>query len=47
LEAYRDLAIDVHRHVIPPSYRAALHAAGIDADGGRLLPDWMPVLRSS
>jgi hypothetical protein len=39
--------IDVHQHVIPPSYRAALHAAGIDADGGRPLPDWMPVLRSS
>jgi hypothetical protein len=26
--------------VIPPSYRAALHGAGIDADGGRPLPDW-------
>lgn len=32
--------IDVHQHVIPPSYRAALHGAGIDADGGRPLPDW-------
>jgi predicted TIM-barrel fold metal-dependent hydrolase len=32
--------IDVHQHVIPPSYRAALRAQGIDADGGRPLPDW-------
>ncbi|MCF3941410.1 MULTISPECIES: amidohydrolase family protein [Gordonia] len=34
--------IDTHHHLIPPSYRAALAAAGIDAAGGRDLPDWSP-----
>lgn len=32
--------IDTHHHVIPDFYRDALRAAGIDAAGGRTLPDW-------
>ena len=36
--------IDTHHHVIPPFYRAALQAAGIDAAGGRDLPAWTPEL---
>lgn len=34
--------IDVHQHLIPPPYRAALRAAGITQAGGRTLPDWSP-----
>ncbi|MCV7420624.1 amidohydrolase [Mycobacterium yunnanensis] len=36
------LRIDTHHHLIPPDYRAALRAAGIDDAGGRALPDWSP-----
>ena len=36
--------IDTHHHVIPPFYREALQAAGIDAAGGRDLPAWTPEL---
>ena len=32
--------IDTHLHAIPDFYRDALRAAGIDAAGGRALPDW-------
>lgn len=34
------LRIDTHHHIIPPDYRNALRKAGIDAAGGRALPDW-------
>ncbi|MGV9711926.1 amidohydrolase family protein [Gordonia sp. NPDC003424] len=34
--------IDTHHHIIPPFYLTALKAAGIDAAGGRNLPDWSP-----
>jgi hypothetical protein len=34
--------VDVHQHLIPGFYRAALSAAGIEAAGGRALPDWSP-----
>ncbi|MFI1917826.1 amidohydrolase family protein [Nocardia sp. NPDC020380] len=34
--------IDVHQHMIPPDYRAALERAEISAPGGRELPDWSP-----
>ncbi|MCP2292072.1 amidohydrolase family protein [Nocardia amikacinitolerans] len=34
--------IDVHQHLIPPVYREALRARGIDAAGGRELPEWTP-----
>jgi predicted TIM-barrel fold metal-dependent hydrolase len=34
--------IDVHQHLVPAFYRDALAAAGIDAAGGRALPDWSP-----
>lgn len=33
-------AIDVHHHVVPPSYRSVLDAHGIDNAGGRALPRW-------
>jgi hypothetical protein len=36
------LRIDTHHHVIPPDYRKALRAAGIDEAGGRTLPEWSP-----
>lgn len=36
--------IDTHQHTIPPFYREALSRAGIDAAGGRDLPDWTPEL---
>jgi predicted TIM-barrel fold metal-dependent hydrolase len=36
------LRIDTHHHLIPPDYRKALQKAGIDAAGGRELPDWSP-----
>lgn len=36
--------IDTHQHIIPPFYREALSRAGIDAAGGRDLPDWTPEL---
>ncbi|OHV04429.1 amidohydrolase family protein [Mycobacterium talmoniae] len=36
------LRIDTHHHMIPPEYRKALQAAGIDEAGGRALPDWSP-----
>lgn len=32
--------IDVHQHVLPPAYRAALTDAGIGGAGGRPLPEW-------
>ncbi|MDF3285193.1 amidohydrolase family protein [Gordonia sp. N1V] len=32
--------IDTHHHVVPDFYRNALRAKGIDAAGGRTLPDW-------
>lgn len=34
------LRIDTHHHLIPPAYRNALRAAGIDEAGGRALPQW-------
>lgn len=34
--------IDVHQHLVPPPYRAALWAAGITEVGGRAVPDWSP-----
>lgn len=34
--------IDTHHHLIPPFYRTALRSAGIEAAGGRDLPDWAP-----
>lgn len=34
------LRIDTHQHIIPPDYRNTLRKAGIDAAGGRALPDW-------
>jgi len=34
--------IDTHHHAIPADYRAALRRAGVDAAGGRELPDWSP-----
>ncbi|MEV8094519.1 amidohydrolase family protein [Kitasatospora sp. NPDC085879] len=34
--------VDVHHHVLPPQYTAWLRAKGIDASGGRELPDWSP-----
>lgn len=34
--------IDTHHHLIPQFYRTALRSAGIDAAGGRELPDWSP-----
>lgn len=34
--------IDTHHHMIPPLYRDALRRAGIDAAGGRALPEWTP-----
>ncbi|GEE00760.1 amidohydrolase [Gordonia spumicola] len=34
--------IDVHQHLIPPSYRARLDDHGIAEAGGRALPDWSP-----
>ena len=34
--------IDTHHHVIPPNYRKALHAAGLDEAGGRAFPEWSP-----
>ncbi|MEV0340738.1 amidohydrolase family protein [Nocardia sp. NPDC050713] len=34
--------IDVHQHLIPPVYREALRTHGIDAAGGRELPEWTP-----
>lgn len=36
------LRIDTHHHLIPPDYRKALQQSGIDAAGGRALPDWSP-----
>lgn len=32
--------IDVHQHFLPPAYSAWLRSLGIDAAGGRDLPDW-------
>ena len=32
--------IDVHHHVLPPRYSSWLRAHGIDAAGGRALPNW-------
>lgn len=32
--------IDVHQHVIPPEYSAALREHGLREAGGRALPDW-------
>lgn len=34
--------IDVHQHVLPPSYVDALNAGGISSAGGIPLPDWSP-----
>lgn len=34
--------IDVHQHLIPPTYRALLAAHGIGEAGGRALPEWSP-----
>jgi predicted TIM-barrel fold metal-dependent hydrolase len=34
--------IDVHQHLIPEAYRAALCANGITAAGGRAMPGWSP-----
>src|SRR5581483_2780234 len=34
------LRIDTHHHLIPPDYRKALQAAGMQDAGGRALPDW-------
>ena len=36
------LRIDTHHHMVPPDYRKALRAAGIDDAGGRSMPDWSP-----
>ncbi len=36
-ELYR---IDVHQHVLPPEYVAALAELGIRSSGGRALPEW-------
>ena len=35
---------DVHQHVIPPAYAAWLGDHGVDAAGGRALPEWSPDL---
>jgi 6-methylsalicylate decarboxylase len=32
--------IDVHQHVVPPAYAAWLRSNGVDAAGGRPLPEW-------
>ncbi|MBJ8343841.1 amidohydrolase family protein [Antrihabitans sp. YC2-6] len=32
--------IDVHQHLLPPNYVAWLSSHGVDAAGGRTLPDW-------
>jgi 6-methylsalicylate decarboxylase len=32
--------IDTHHHCVPPDYRKALGKAGIDAAGGRAMPEW-------
>jgi len=32
--------IDTHHHIVPPDYRNALEKAGIDAAGGRAMPEW-------
>ena len=32
--------IDVHHHILPPSYVAWLRSQGVDEAGGRQLPDW-------
>jgi predicted TIM-barrel fold metal-dependent hydrolase len=32
--------IDVHHHLVPPRYASWLRAQGVDAAGGRELPDW-------
>jgi predicted TIM-barrel fold metal-dependent hydrolase len=32
--------IDVHQHILPPGYASWLRALGVDAAGGRALPDW-------
>ena len=34
------LRIDIHHHIVPPDYRKALEKAGIDAAGGRAMPEW-------
>lgn len=34
--------IDTHHHMIPAHYAKLLRGAGIDAAGGRVLPDWSP-----
>lgn len=34
------LRIDTHQHIVPPFYAAWLQSHGIQAAGGRLLPDW-------
>ncbi|ORA18677.1 amidohydrolase family protein [Mycobacterium asiaticum] len=34
--------IDTHHHMIPRRYAKLLREAGIDAAGGRALPDWSP-----
>jgi predicted TIM-barrel fold metal-dependent hydrolase len=32
--------IDVHQHIVPPTYAAWLHAKGASDAAGRALPDW-------
>src|SRR5262245_62128235 len=40
--------IDVHMHYLPPGYRAALAAAGLDQlDGGMPIPEWSEALALS
>ncbi|MFD1658912.1 amidohydrolase family protein [Streptomyces caeni] len=34
--------IDVHQHLLPPVYTRWLRSKGIDAPGGRQLPQWSP-----
>lgn len=34
--------IDTHHHAIPADYHAALRKVGIDAAGGRAVPEWSP-----
>jgi predicted TIM-barrel fold metal-dependent hydrolase len=36
------LRIDTHHHAVPADYRNLLRKVGIDAAGGRALPDWSP-----
>jgi hypothetical protein len=34
--------IDVHHHILPPSYVEWLRGVGIHEAGGRILPAWSP-----